>query len=249
MKRWIKLGMAKYRWREGLFLAEGQKVVEEMLRSSWPAEALLVLEDRRERMSSLLQGVPAGIPLYSLPRTDWDRLGQDETPEGIMAIVSRPPQQTLQEVLNADKGHLLLLHEINNPNNLGAILRASRWFGFDTVLLSDGSVEATHPKAVRASMGSLFHLNILDGLNFTTALPIIKKHCLLIATDPHRGVLPHACGNRTALILGSESHGLPKDLSSITAELWRIPGGGIDSLSLPQAAAIMMYACTRTDQE
>ncbi|MGD0276114.1 MAG: RNA methyltransferase, partial [Syntrophales bacterium] len=193
-------------------------------------------------------GISPVIPTYILPRSDWGRLSQDETPEGAMAVVRRPAQPTMQDVLTRRKEHLLLLHEVSNPNNLGAVLRTARWFGFQMVAISEGSVDVTHPKVVRTAMGSLFYLDVLDGVDFIKILPDVAKYCQLIGTDPRGGIPPHGCTRRTALVFGSESHGLPEKLLEMTTERWCIPGGEkTDSLSLPQAAAIMMYACMKTD--
>ena len=142
-------------------------------------------------------------------------------------------------------GPLLLLYRVNNPNNLGALLRTADWFGFRTVLISAGSCEATNPKVVRTSMGSLFHLTVAEEVDFETLLPALRGRFRLVGSDPEKGIPPHPCAPATALLLGSESHGLPQSLLALTDERWRIPGGGAESLSLPQAAAIMMYECTR----
>lgn len=240
--------MAKYRCQANLFLAEGCKVIEELLLSTWQAECLLILEDKLKHLEIWLGSIAPKIPTYILSRSDWGRLSQDETPEGAMAVARRPDQPTVHDALTRGKDHLLLLHEVSNPNNLGAVLRTARWFGFQTVALSEGSVDVTHPKVVRTAMGSLFYLDVLDGLDFKIVLPDVTKYCQLIGTDPRRGLSPHGCAGRTALVFGSESHGLPEKLLEMTTECWRIPGGEkTDSLSLPQAAAIMMYACTKTD--
>ncbi len=78
------------------------------------------------------------------------------------------------------------------------------------------------------------------GLIFVIAL-------ILVAGLAGEGVMPHPCTRDTALLVGSESHGLPDSLAGLAAEKWRIPGvGGAESLSLPQAAAIMMYECAKT---
>ncbi len=135
---------------------------------------------------------------------------------------------------------------MNNPNNLGAVLRTADWFGFRTVLISAGSCEATNPKVVRTSMGSLFHLTLFEGVDFERLLPGLRGRFRIVGSDVREGVPPHPCAAGTALLMGSESHGLPAPLLALTDEKWRIPGGGgAESLSLPQAAAIMMYECTR----
>jgi TrmH family RNA methyltransferase len=244
---WEKLRLAKFRQQEGFFLAEGLKVVQELLKSNWEIQAILVMEEKQQ-WRELLSLIPQNVAIYHLTESQWKKLSQDKTPEGIMAVVSTPQNMHIADLLDQQTGgHLLLLFEINNPSNLGALIRTAHWFGFREILLSVGSVDFTNPKVVRTSMGSLFHLNFIQDVVFEEALPRIKDRFFLIGSHVKAGLHPHPCTRRTALLLDSESQGLPESLLSMTDERWFIHGlGGADSLSLTHAAAIMMYACTRS---
>jgi TrmH family RNA methyltransferase len=245
LKTWKKLTMEKYRRRERLFLAEGKKVVGELLRSGRPLEALLVCEGKADRWEALLSGAPAGIGIYLLSAHEWESVSQDEAPEGVMAVAAMTPPLD-PACLSDQQGPLLLLYRAGDPNNLGALLRTADWFGFRTVLLSAGSCEATNPKVVRTSMGSLFHLTLAEEVDFERFLPGLRGRFHVVGSEVREGNSPHPCETGTALLMGSESHGLPASLLALTDERWRIPGGrSVESLSLPQAAAIMMYECTR----
>lgn len=248
LKLWGKLNQAKYRWQEGLFLAEGLKVVEELLTSSWKISSILFMEKKRAQWEGFLSTYPKGIDIYGLSEREWTLLSQDKAPEGIMAVVSHPVHRDIDALPVSDAGHVLLLYRISNPNNLGAIMRTARWFGIGTIIASTGSADFTNPKVVRSSMGSMFHLKVIADLDFLKALPKIKEHYFLVGSHARKGTAPHTCTQKTALLMGSESHGLPEDLIRFTDEQWYIPGAGkADSLSLPQAAAIMMYECTKQD--
>jgi TrmH family RNA methyltransferase len=163
-----------------------------------------------------------------------------------MAVVSIKQGYSFSAWLAETTGNVLILHEINNPRNLGALMRSAHWFGFRSIILSSNSADYTHPKAVRASMGSLFHLTIITDVDLSEALPEIKKNYRLVGSHVREGSLPHATGEKVALLLGNESHGLPEALLRMADEQWSIPGSSeADSLSLPQAAAIMMYECAK----
>jgi TrmH family RNA methyltransferase len=245
LKRWKKLTMEKYRRRERLFLAEGKRVVGELLRSNRPLEALLVCEGKTDRWEALLSAAPMGVGIYQLSAREWEGVSQDAAPEGVLAVAAMPPPLD-PSCLPDQHGPLLLLYRVGDPNNLGALLRTADWFGFRTVLLSAGSCEAANPKVVRTSMGSLFHLTVVEEVDFERLLPELRDSFHLVGSEAREGGLPHPCKAGTALLMGSESHGLPASLLALTDERWRIPGGrGVESLSLPQAAAIMMYECTR----
>jgi TrmH family RNA methyltransferase len=241
--------MSKFRRQEGLFLAEGFKVVQELLQSSWKIHAILVMEEKQQ-WRELLTKIPQEVAIYRLTASQWKRLSQDKTPEGIMAVVSSPRPQNIDEIIDNSTGNLLLLHRIGNPNNLGSLMRTARWFGFSALILSAGSVDIANPKVVRVSMGSLFHLDVMENVSFEELLPLIRGRFYLIGSHVRAGRRPHFCNRRTAILLGSESHGLPETLLSMVDEQWFIPGmAGADSLSLASAAAIMMYACTRSFSE
>jgi TrmH family RNA methyltransferase len=164
-----------------------------------------------------------------------------------MALVTIPRIPDIDALLSQDdEDHLLLLYRINNPNNLGAVIRTAHWFGIRKIFISTGSADFTNPKAVRAAMGSLFHVTIIPDVDFARALPKIRERYLLVGSNDRKGIAPHTCAKRAALLLGSESHGLPDSMLHATDEQWHIPGEkDADSLSLPQAAAIMMYECTK----
>ena len=246
LKKWARLDDPKFRREEGVFLAEGVKVVEELLRSDWQIKALLVMPEKIKFWQKLDLPREGEIPAYQLKRTQWEKIGQDREPEGIMALVEMKKSPTFFSWLTKHSGPVLILHEINNPLNLGALARSAQWFGFNSVLLSTNSVDFTNPKAIRSSMGSLFHLTMIPEMDLTEALPDIRKHFFVIGSDVHEGIPPHPVQKNAALILGNESHGLPETILKMTDEKWSIPGSGkADSLSLPQAAAIMMYECAK----
>lgn len=246
IKKWTRLNDNKFRREERLFAAEGVKVVEELLSSAWQTQAILLLPEKIKYWEKIITKAPANVPRYELTGAQWRKISQDKEPEGIMAVVAMPRETSFADYSTSASGNILILCEISNPGNLGALMRSALWFGFNNILLSTGSVEYTHPKAVRTSMGSLFHLNIIADVPLKKVLPEIKKSCCLIGSNVRRGIAPHTLQKKAALLLGSESHGLPDDLLAVVDEEWSIQGSGkADSLSLPQAAAIMMYECVK----
>jgi len=248
LKKWARLDDAKVRREEGVFLAEGVKVVEELLKSDWSIKAMLVMPEKLKFWQKLDLPLKGEIPAYQLKRTQWEKIGQDREPEGIMALVEMKKTPAFSSWLTKHSGHVLILHEINNPLNLGALVRSAQWFGFNSILLSTNSVDYTNPKAIRAAMGSLFHLTMIPDMDLIDALPEIRKHFFVIGSDVHEGTAPHPVQKNAALILGNESHGLPQTILELADEKWNIPGSGkAESLSLPQAAAIMMYECTKNN--
>lgn len=249
VKLWKKLHQAKYRHQEGLFLVEGYKVVQGLLNSKWETGAILVMERKGSDWHEFISTIPREIDVYILSEREWAQLTQDKEPEGVMAVAAVPASTDIGELLAHGSGHILLLYQVGNPNNLGAVVRAAHWFGIETIILSTGSTDFTNPKVVRSAMGTLFHMKIIQDVNFAETIPLIREHFFIVGSHIKKGVEPHACKQRTALLVGSESHGLPKALLCLADELWHIPGlERADSLSLPQAAAIMMYECAKQNK-
>ncbi|MFO7569378.1 MAG: TrmH family RNA methyltransferase, partial [Smithellaceae bacterium] len=194
LKQWARLTYAKFRLEDALFLAEGVKVVEELFKSDWRPEALLVLPEKAAFWEKLIAKAIDSVPVYGLTRAEWKKLSQDKEPEGILAVVQRKSPPSPASLLQSGTGHLLICHEIANPQNLGALARTARWFGFSSILLSPNSVESTNPKVIRASMGSIFHLDVLPDVDLQTLLPEIAKSHVLIGSDVREGVSPHPPG-------------------------------------------------------
>ncbi len=246
LKRYTRLLDAKFRREEGIFLAEGVKVVEELLKSNWQVETMLVLPEKESYWHQVLLPAKDKFPVYQLNRSDWKRLSQDKEPEGLLAIVKRKEQSSLAAWMQSAEGNLLVVCEISNPQNLGALIRSACWFGFSGILLTTNSVDWTHPKVVRASMGGVFHLPVLTDIHLDQLLSALMKEYIVIGSDVHRGMSPRPLNQKALLLVGSESHGLPENILVKVHERWRIPGGNeSDSLSLPQAAAIMMYEMSK----
>ena len=244
LKKWTRLTQSKYRREDGLLLAEGVKVVSELFKSEHSPEAVIVLSEKKDNWNHVI--FPKAIPVYQLNRSDFKKLSQDKEPEGLLAVVRPKEGATLESYMLWAKERLLIGHEISNPQNLGAILRSALWFGFSGIVLGAGCVDWTNPKVVRASMGAVFHLNIFADVDLKTALPAIRKFFKIIGSDVRQGLPPSRQGTNAALLLGSESHGLEDDLLNLAEERWHIPGDPrCESLSLPQAAAIMMYEMTK----
>ncbi len=246
LKFWAGLDRGKNRRKEGRFLAEGFKVVREALRSNWGIEYFLVHSDKEALWKNLLPDM-AGKAIYELTEAEWNKISQDKESEGIATLMVIPPVRFCAEISPKHEPRLLLIYQVGNPLNLGAILRTAHWFGVKTILLSEGSVDFTHPKVVRSSMGSLFHLKLYNDLDFQELLPRLTKERFIIGTSAQGGVPPRPMADKpSAIILGSESHGLPEEILSLTTERWCIPHiGDAESLSLPQASAILLYEWTK----
>ena len=105
LKKWARLADAKYRREYGLFLAEGVKVVEELFKSDWQVEAILVLPEKISYWEKLIASAKDQSSVYQLTRSEWKKLSQDKEPEGIIAIVKQKEQPSLSALIKSSAGN------------------------------------------------------------------------------------------------------------------------------------------------
>jgi len=245
-RRLIKsLERKKERYATGLFIIDGIKPVEEALMARQPLRELLYMDDLSgtDITRILTMAQTAEISCRGIPRSQFRAISSLEQPEGVVAVAPLPTADRLApDSLDCPA---VLLWQINDPGNLGALLRASRWFGVRTVCLSIDSVDVYNPKVVRASAGALFHLQIRQDCELAALISAIRRAGgVVYATDaagqtPLESVSPPA---RWGLLLGSESHGLPRDIQAMADDVLRIPRPGSgESLNVAMAAGIMLY--------
>lgn len=174
------------------------------------------------------------------------RISQVETAPGVL-LVARPRRLGESELMLEVKklGDVLVLERVQDPGNLGTILRSALAFGISDVLLSADSVDAWSPKVIRASMGACFNLNIYENLNLAASLAQLKLSHRLLATSPRGNLpLPEAKLNseRNAWLFGNESRGLSQATMAQADNLVLIPQSNkIESLNLSMAVTICLY--------
>jgi len=237
-KRFVGLSQKKQRDKTGLFRADGRKLLTEALDSRWPIEAVLVREGY-----ALDDPPPVTVPTYSVPPAEFDKLTDQVTPEGVLTILPIPQQ----EATPALQAPAILLHDVQDPGNLGAVLRIADWFGFARVYTSPNSVDAWNPKAVRAAMGAVFRVPVtvvpdfeaFVGAHATRLWAAYLGAPLLHEVDRAEAVPAY----RNSLLLGSEAHGLPDAWRTLPGlQPVQIPGGGgAESLNLSVAAGVLAF--------
>ena len=230
-----KLRQKKYREAFGRFVAEGEHLVLELQKAAQANPALLQSE---LYVTKAYEHWQSPFKTHVLDARQFKQLADTETPQGILAVV---PQLHLAASTSAQNGKAIYLHEVQDPGNLGTILRTLAWFGGFRVLLSPGSVDPYNPKAVRASLGALFHVPLEQDV------PVARLHerfrriaCLDLHGDSTRAA--HFAGF-DCYVFGNEARGLPRELiMELDAPCFAIPGSGmLESLNLATAVNICAY--------
>jgi TrmH family RNA methyltransferase len=233
---------------DGYCAVEGLHILEEAIRSGLKFRAVFFNETAGGGAERLLSQLGAQVETLLLPDKLFASAVPSETPQGVAALV-RWKEFSFEDVLaRSQAGPLLAIAGVQDPGNLGTILRSAEAFGAGGVVLGEGTVSPFNPKVVRASAGSVFRLP-LARTRLSEALDRMKALGLrLIATSSHKGTpLPEATlVGPLVVFIGSEGAGLPRDLIPKMDEVVAIPHSPkVESLNAGVAASIVLYEVAR----
>lgn len=234
-----KLHQKKYRQSFGQFLVEGEHLVLELEKAAKQAphwrNAQLYVTGAYEHWPSLW-------PKHVISDRQMAQLSDTRTPQGILALVPLPPAARGE---NASREKALYLHEVQDPGNLGTILRTLAWFGGFRCLLSPGSVDPFNPKVVRASMGAIFHVPLETEIALNT---LGHRYSRIACLDINGEAITTAeFRAQDCYLFGNEARGVPRQaLTELGASAFTIPGAAaIESLNLASAVNIAVYELNR----
>jgi len=227
---------------------EGFRIIEEAIRSGLRFRALFVSDAAQSRTARLLPQIGSHVETLLLPDKLFRSAVPSETPQGVAALV-QVKRFSLEDILDhSATGPLLVIAGVQDPGNLGTILRSAEAFSAKGVLLGDGTVSAYNTKVVRASAGSVFRL-MVSKVALNHAITQFRDRAIrMLATSSHKGV-PLAQTNllgQIAVFVGNESSGLDKKLLSQMDELITIRHSPrVESLNAGVAASLVLYEISR----
>lgn len=231
---------------------EGLRIVEEAIRSGLRFRAVFFKESAQNLAERLLPQMGANVDTLLLPEKLFDDSVPTETPQGVAALV-RWKEFSVADVLErVQVGPVMVVVGLQDPGNLGTILRSAEAFGSAGVILGEGTVSPFNSKVIRASAGSIFRLPVVvakaaGGIEAISG-QLRKQSVRLIATSSHKGT-PLDQANLTgpsAIFIGSEGSGLPRTLMAQVDELVAIPHTPqVESLNAGVAGSIVLYEAAR----
>ena len=221
---WAKLKMKKYRDIEHLFIVESEHLVSEALKKGIVKEIITTEEKEYE------------VPTYNVSTEIMKRISTLITPSKIMAVC---------EYLMPDdiKGNILLLDHIQDPGNLGTIIRSAVAFNFSTIIVSEDTVDFYNDKVIRSSEGMIFNINLVKD-NLLSIIPILKeKGYKIYGTDVKKGKNIKTIDNKEcAIIIGSEGKGMSIEVKELCDDFIYINmSKTCESLNAAVASSIIMY--------
>ncbi len=237
-----KLHQKKYRGRFGHYLVEGEHLILELQKAleTQPSSSQIkvyVSDDYQDWAARL----NAQFDIHPVSQKHMAALSDTKSPQGIIACVPLPDLSLQTHTKNSSQQPCVYLHEIQDPGNLGTILRTLAWFGGFKLLLSSNSVDPFNSKVVRSSMGAIFHVP----MELDVELSELQNRFTRFAYLDMQGkpVNSPDFANFDCYLFGNEARGVPKaELTNCNAQAFTILGNGsIDSLNLASAVNICVY--------
>ncbi|MEJ8633898.1 RNA methyltransferase [Streptomyces sp. NPDC006475] len=255
-----RLAKRNFRGKERLFLAEGPQAVREAAAHRTGGEPTLVelftTLDAAERYAEIIGAArDAGARVHLADESVIADISTTVTPQGLVGVC-RFLDSPFEAVLAARPRLVAVLAHVRDPGNAGTVLRCADAAGADAVVLTDASVDLYNPKAVRASVGSHFHLPVATGVPVERAVQGLKDAGVRVLAADGAGEddLDHeldagTMGGPTAWIFGNEAWGLPEETRALADAVVRVPiHGKAESLNLATAAAVCLYASARAQR-
>lgn len=243
----ISLLKKKERDKENLFVIEGDKLVREFLIAG---RDLKILAAKPEFINSLTQEMLAHAgEIESISYEELKQMSSLTTPHNAIAVVCKPVLSfNYEEILSKLS---VLLDCIQDPGNLGTIIRAAAWFGISNIVCSADTVDVYNPKVIQASMGAILHVNVhyADLKEFLREATIRNIPVFGTVMDGE-SIYEHKLGPKGIIVLGNESKGISEGLVPYITEKIIIPGAdtsrpGIESLNVSMAASIVFSEFSR----
>lgn len=254
IKAAAKLKQKKYRDREGLFLLDGIKLFEEACGEGLSFRRVYLTEERLGALSADMREALGALSeedrVRLVSKEVLEALTEQKSPEGIVSIVRRDSLK--REVKDNGRNVLsyAILEDVQDPGNLGTIIRTADAAGFDAVVLTKKCADPFSEKALRSSMGSAFHLPVLQTEDLPAFLSKLRGEGFEIVGSALDGTdfsfTEKDRSRSVALILGNEAHGMSGAVKEACTRLVKIPiYGEAESLNVAVASGILLYAFTR----
>ena len=208
------LKQSKGRKERGIFAVEGNKLVEELLKSNFKVNNIFVTETWVEKNSVFAKKI---VDYEIVTSKQMEQISNFVTPPGIFATAMMPKHKI--EPKDTDNQLVLLLDGINDPGNLGTIIRTADWFGIKKIVISEDTCDPWQPKVIQSTMGSIFRMQIVE----TDVVKFLKEVNTPVfgALMQGKNVYHTHINNKGVVIIGSESHGIRENVMPIFLSIIR----------------------------
>ena len=243
MRHLKPLKTKKGRDESGLFIVEGEKFVQEIPTGYRVAQYVVA---KRFADGNDLTAFKNRAFCEIVKDSMFDSLADTVNPQGILAVCAKI-NWTLAD-MTTPGGFILLGEALNDPGNIGALIRAAAAAGASGIILTEGSGDVYNPKVLRAAAGAALRMPIVSGADLTGTVETLKQSGFKIYAAHLSGDVPYNVNLQTdfCLMVGNESHGLTENAASLADVLVRLPmAGGTESLNASVAGSILLYEAVR----
>lgn len=245
-----KLKEKKYRDEYNEFIIEGIKITQEAIEEKAKIKAVIICEDCKNQSAipnELLYEVAKMNCIYVSEKV-FMSISDVTNPQGIMAIIEKENEENLKIDFSNDK--ILILDNIQDPGNMGTIIRTCDSLNMKQIIVSKGSSDIYNPKVVRATMGAIFRIKIIESDDLVKTIKELKKHKFKVyATDlKTKNTIYNVDYKKSAVIIGNEANGVSQEVLDESSYRIKIPMlGKTESLNAGVAASIVLYEMFRNE--
>ena len=244
-----KLKEKKYREEYKEFIIEGIKMIEEALEEKAKIKSIIICDDCKNQGS-----IPSSL-MYEIAKLDciyvsekvFTSITDVVSPQGIMAILEKPENSEKQ--IDFKENNFLILDNIQDPGNMGTILRTADSLNLKQIIVSKGSADIYNPKVVRSTMGAIFRVKVLEVEDLKQVIKELKKHKIKVyATDLKTEKSIYDIDySKTAVVIGNEANGVSQEILEEATDRIKIPMiGKTESLNAAVATSIILYEAFRS---
>ncbi len=240
LKYFASLNQKKFRKNENKFIVEGMNSLEEGLKSKFKCEVIFYTKNFSEVYPEIFDTIEnSSVEKILLKNSEFIKISDTKNPQGIAAVFQIPKKNKLTNITDTS---VVYLDNVNDPGNLGTIIRTCDWFGVNTIFLSKGCAEYTNSKVVRSSAGSIFHLNIYDDASVENLKELRTEGYQIICSDLiGENIYNLDKPNKFVFVFSNEANGPSKEILEIADKKITIPrNGSAESLNVAVAAGIIL---------
>lgn len=244
-----KLKVKKYRQENGEFMIEGVRLIEEAVQSGAIIRYCLCSDNLEgDRVKSLLKDMKDnGVKVFETEDKFIEDICDTKTPQGILAVV-RMKEHDMNGIVDKSD-FIIVLDRIQDPGNLGTMIRTADAAGAQGVIISDGTVDPYSPKVLRSTMGSIFHIPVVHADSIGEAIQSLKKKGYKVYVSSLEGSSPYYREDyrgKTAIVIGNEANGVDGNIYALGDRMIKIPmPGSAESLNAGIAAGILVFEVAR----
>jgi RNA methyltransferase, TrmH family len=246
VKEWVQLLDRRGRDKQGKFLIEGIHLVEEAAAADAPIVSI-VYNLEKDKPLRLYEQTKDRIEWIGVSQAVLEKCSDTQTPQGIFAVVEKP-SQAAKQVLEVMYDFVVVVDGVQDPGNLGTIIRSADAVGANGVILGAGTVDVYNPKTIRSTMGSLFHLPIIEA-DLLQVLPEAKAAGIQLVTtslQAQRSCYATDLSLPTWIIMGNEANGVSSAVAAESDVQVIIPmPGKAESLNVAMAATVLLFEAAR----